>query len=923
MEYDIDSINGDLMSLAYNLNVDNLLNVENLSNAIISQPNTIGMFGPFGNERFMSLSGGCQQIYPTGEYIIRDGFFANGIYIYVGSYKAYIRDLFGAGSHGYAWDGFIMTMRGYSINQPNGFNIIGDGGISFRQDNFGFLPMRMPIEVNPGAIGDAVAIAADSSVGLQSLDFYKSIDDVYVQPSDPSIRIITCGFQRIDATVEGVPTGSDYVGNLYLGEILTFDNIENTTPADSRFVMYNYLASNVVQVTWKASQAGHADKTNAIGRFGNLRDLDKGLAGNEVVAAIGYSYDEWRDGQLPDGTNPGGGSTIPTNRELIAFNQFPRRFLDITCSSRQPWSATENVGSTFFIVGDTAADTNDDGSIDDTGPVLIGGAFEYPGAFNRMRDGISPYTYLPPYLIASPALVTSLTTAVGGTTTWFREGAIPTYTFSGAVAVLASIPYEEISYSPSQQPLTFIGVNDVSHGGTDYAEIYITQDSPISPACVVSPYATEGGAFTTATSISLPNKWYNKAVQQRTFSIPEENIAKDGTLDPLTGVFTPNIGAIKDDDAGDYIGSLSNYQRYGLTDDPEATGLGVEQGTLSRNGYGFLGFKTGTGPIAIMFDSGAGTYNDGVFPAVATGIILAEGANLNENHLIDPTSTTRKIVNAGWDNDRDQWLFISSDTTGAGVISVSADFSTAANNVGFLDQTVNFGQNDFPLSTTANAGLYIPNSMTNALDGFVCFGIFDDDANCRFGIKPILGASTAESDTCGGVTVSYDFYINASSSYFYRITGTTGRQAKVWVDYILFDGADALIATKLRERGMKVTIEAVEWFKRKIIHSGDLNIKQEEIELWMREQQDEFKQMMQDAERQGRVRKRKKQVSAYGLDLSEVFTPDYEDKEVQEFMKEYLPQSRPPTPEEQAVEKQRKGGYAPFSKNYYDEVFEN
>ena len=42
-----------------------------------------------------------------------------------------------------------------------------------------------------------------------------------------------------------------------------------------------------------------------------------------------------------------------------------------------------------------------------------------------------------------------------------------------------------------------------------------------------------------------------------------------------------------------------------------------------------------------------------------------------------------------------------------------------------------------------------------------------------------------------------------------------------------------------------------------------------------------------------------------------------------EFMKEYLPQSRPPTPEEQAIEKQRKGGYAPFSKNYYDEVFEN
>ena len=118
------------MGLAYNLNVDNLLNVQNLSNAIISSPIVgITMFGGLGNDRFLSSGGTCQQIYPTGEYIIRDGLFANGIYIYVGSYKAYIRDLFGAGSHGYAWDGFIMTMRGYSINQPNGFNIMNSAGI--------------------------------------------------------------------------------------------------------------------------------------------------------------------------------------------------------------------------------------------------------------------------------------------------------------------------------------------------------------------------------------------------------------------------------------------------------------------------------------------------------------------------------------------------------------------------------------------------------------------------------------------------------------------------------------------------------------------------------------------------------------------------------------------------------------------------
>ena len=101
-----------------------------------------------------------------------------------------------------------------------------------------------------------------------------------------------------------------------------------------------------------------------------------------------------------------------------------------------------------------------------------------------------------------------------------------------------------------------------------------------------------------------------------------------------------------------------------------------------------------------------------------------------------------------------------------------------------------------------------------------------------------------------------------------------------------------------------------------------MNIKQEEIEMWMRQQQDEFQMMMRDAERMGRVRKRKKQVSAYALDILDAINTDFEDKEVQEFMQDYLPKSRPPTPEEEMLERQRKGGYSPQSKSYFDEVFE-
>jgi hypothetical protein len=910
------------MGLAYTLDVSELKNVENLSNCIINSSTISSLFGLSGQGRFLNSTGLCQQIYPTGEYIIRGGMFLNGMYVYIGSYKAYIRDLFSAGSHGYAWDGFIMVMRGYSINQNNGFNIIDVDG-NPEPINFGFLPMRMPLEVNGGPVGDAAAIADDSSVGLHGIDIYKSIDDVQVNSADTSIRIITCGFQRIDATVEGVPTGSDYVGNLYLAELLTFDTMEYKTPQGTNYATYIYNnPPPVMQITWKATQAGHADNTFAPARFGYLRDLDQGLALDHTGAGGIYAYSMWQDGQMPDGSNPHGGATDPNDRRAITYNYFPRRFLDVSCMAQSGISALESAGSCFFLAGDMAIDTNDDGSIDDSCPVAIGGAFEYPGAWDMMVNGQSPYSYLSPYLIAHASITTSLAVS----NSWYREGAVPTYTFSGAVAALISFPFEVLDFSTTTQPLTFFAVNDVSHSGTDYGHIYVTQDPPNSPSCLLMPYATEGGAFTTASGISMPTKWYNKAIQERTFSIPEEDISKVGETNLETGVFTPTDpegSSVYDDDSQEYIGYKSNYQRYGLTTDPSQTGVGVAQGTDSRNGYGFLGFKTGVGPIAIMFDSGAPTLDATLLPDIdLTGIVLAEGANLNANHLIDPTSTTRRIVNAGWDNDRDQWLFISSDSGGSGVISVAANFTTASNNLGFLDQTANFATNTvLPLPTTADAGLYIPFLMSNSLDGFVCFGEWDDDANSRFGIKPILGASTAKTHTCDAVTVSYDYYIDASTSYFYRINGTTGRTARVWVDYVLFDGADSVIAKKLKEFGMKVNIENVEWFKRKIIRSGDLNIKSEEIEMWMREQQSQYKDMLKEKERMGRIRKKKSQVSAFSESIDEQINPDFMDDEVKDFLGSFTPDTRPPTPEDKKQKKKRQGGYEESTDSYYDDAF--
>ena len=53
------------------------------------------------NPRWLNFTGSGS---PTGEYVIRDGYYHNGIYIIVGSYRAYWQEIYGTGAPGYAWD---------------------------------------------------------------------------------------------------------------------------------------------------------------------------------------------------------------------------------------------------------------------------------------------------------------------------------------------------------------------------------------------------------------------------------------------------------------------------------------------------------------------------------------------------------------------------------------------------------------------------------------------------------------------------------------------------------------------------------------------------------------------------------------------------------------------------------------------------
>lgn len=903
------------MSLSYSLDVSNLNNLSNLAQALISlgDNGTTDIFKVDGFGRFLSPTKPGQDLFPTGEYIIRDGMYINGHFVYVGSYRAYCRDLFGDGNNGYAWDGFIMVCRGYSLEA---LPLIKEVNGEFQgQEGFGFLPMRMPFEVNPGASGDSSAISSDSSVGLHSLDVFKNQDDITVTGDDKNIRIITCGFQRVNPSVESVPTGMDYVANLYLAFLLeaqTIDTIDNV-----QFQTWEYRKDNVMQVTWEASQTGHADNTEASGRFGMLRDLDQWISANSLITTRTYDFPTWETGTSPEDNTDG-------DTRAISFNYYPRRFFDISCFSNTSVDSTNTVESPFYLAGDFSMDSNNDGSIDDTCPSFIGCAYPF-GLFLQAIEGTTPYDTLGPFMNSSPAMATSLADGDG----WAREDTAVSYDLSGAWACNVLVPYEDTgSIDFDFLPLSYIAVNDVTHSGSTYGEIYTFQESPLNPAFLIYAFAVETGAFTTATSISLPTRWYNKATQFRTFTVQEEDVGKVGTSDTETGEFFPTTGSLFDEDAQEYLGIDGNYQRYGSFTNPLAPNQ--PQGTRSGAAYGFLGIRTGTGPIAIMFDSGNGTLTEpeSDLDYDYTLTILAEGENINDNHLTSPTSTTRIITNCGWDNDRDQWLFCTSDSTGFGVISVASDFTTASNNLGFLDQTAVFSSSPSNIPSTATASFYTPITMSNSLDGWTFFGVLDTDTNVRFGIKPpVLGSAVSKTvdvdpSDPGTEFVTYDTY-PSNTSYFRRISGTTGRTARVWVDYVLFDGPDAIIANKLKDKGMKVSIEAVEWFKRQIIQTGDLNITAEEIEMWMRDQQDEYKQTLKEIERQGRIRRKKKQVSAYLEGVEDQINPDFFDTEVEDFKQDFTPTTRPPTPEESRIERKKKGGYTPEQGSYYDEVFED
>lgn len=225
---------------------------------------------------------------------------------------------------------------------------------------------------------------------------------------------------------------------------------------------------------------------------------------------------------------------------------------------------------------------------------------------------------------------------------------------------------------------------------------------------------------------------------------------------------------------------------------------------------------------------------------IDTTVAVNEVGELFNTTIITGRTDSRYAMSGDYDIDRAQWLFIFGDTpanAGMSVVSSVADFTE------LLDQTSNFPFIDTSLATGLGGGLFTARQGSPSFDGMVWQGVYDT--------ATYLTANNIKSKVATPPTLSQE----------YRITGTTGRSVKVWLNYLLYDGLEAIIAVEVMNLGLRVTPENVEWYKRKIIGQEKSEISLEEIEEWMAMQRQQYQDLLKVRDRGYRMRKRKRSVS--------------------------------------------------------------
>ena len=225
---------------------------------------------------------------------------------------------------------------------------------------------------------------------------------------------------------------------------------------------------------------------------------------------------------------------------------------------------------------------------------------------------------------------------------------------------------------------------------------------------------------------------------------------------------------------------------------------------------------------------------------IDTTVSVNEVGELFNTTILTGRTDSRYAMSGDYDIDRAQWLFIFGDTPANGGMSA---VSSVADFIELLDQTTNFPFVDTTAATGLGGGLFTARQGSPSFDGMVWQGVYDTAA--------YLTTNNIKSKLTTPPTLSQE----------YRISGTTGRSVKVWLNYLLYDGLEAIIAVEVMNLGLRVNPENVEWYKRKIIGQEKSDISLEEIEEWMAMQRKQYQDLLKVRDRGYRMRKRKRSIS--------------------------------------------------------------
>ena len=875
------------------------------NNAAFSMAQQQGVLNaPAVSARFDGTGGGGTQL-PKGEYIVRDGYYHNGYYILVGAYSVDVRITYPRSGlpdldTGFydAWDGFVLLVRGFSVLKPPAFaqsmrdTIYAGFPSSSIPDSlpdltsFCFFPMRFPyLQSQCGTLSSAFTAAelTDSNQGLYGVRPYKSGDNigVFESPSQDNIVVDVCGYYNIP-TVGAEPSLSIFAGQPskpYWASI-TF-NIAEVVAGGS---LYEWDATKSIEMVWGgANNQAPLDAEGIVyGKFGIVRDIDEmATVANGNINPQEYTKELWEQGCKPDGTNPFGGITMANSQRAFDNGYAITKFLGMDNFSELQIFGGNTIEGTFdCMAGECYLYNTTTGNVETNIPIITMLNMN-PGDLLGLADGGTPFSDLAPWSMSLPAWIAPVqrTFAIPDAL-WLCDNfddiltPVP-WTKSWAVDI---IPPAESCGIPSgggdTGTIGYIVVNGFIYDKVNTTTVINTIEfSQLWGANgVTENFAGAGGYFTGATGIPLPQIYKTKCQQVRTFTTSEEAISK-GT-DGRNGVddFDQPIGYVQDFDTEEYVGVIGNYPRLPTYPDgeiPTASGFGVR----SNIGFAFAGGNdpTGTGgPSFIAYDTNYNnqTVDPSAPQTLSRGDLVNAGPALNQA-ILSGTATNRQVISGRWDNDRDQWLITTYDPTNKwSIVSVDSKFET------YLDQTQNFTN----IPADREAAMYIPITMSNSLDGIMLFGLLEDNTWGKTGIR-----STTPTTFTTSANIGRTFATDSNFSMV-RIKGSTGREARVWIDYMLYDGVDSLIAMQLSDWGLRVSIENVEWFKARLLQGGDLKAKAEEIETWMEAQGQQYQEMLKQKERSGRLRRRRSQISAYKREVDDILSPDTIDTEVYEFV---------------------------------------